>query len=105
LHGASLDEVLGREPLVVIVGSPLLCESRTCGPVLDEVLSLVDEVPGRRFIHVEPYTELNTISLGPIMRRWNLPSEPWVFVFDAAGIVVARFEGPVNAEELRAAIG
>lgn len=102
LHETSLDAAMGRETILLVVGSPLLCQSRTCGPVIDEVLSIASQTSAK-LIHVEPYTELNTISLGPIMESWKLPSEPWVFLLDRNGRVTARFEGPVVAAELLSA--
>lgn len=100
LHSRSLDEVLGSEPALVVVGSPLLCESRTCGPVLEEVLAATDRGRQLATLHVEPYTTLSTVALGPLMKAWGLPSEPWTFVFDAQGTVAARYEGPVTSLEL-----
>ena len=35
---------------------------------------------------------------------WGLPTEPWVFVVDAKGTVVARFEGVFALEELGAVL-
>lgn len=106
LHEISLDAALaGDQPLLVVVGSPKLCTSRTCGPVLEEVLALRARHPERRFLHVEPYASLSTADLAPIMTTWRLPSEPWVFLLDASGRVEARFEGPVSRDEISAALG
>jgi hypothetical protein len=35
---------------------------------------------------------------------WNLPSEPWVFVIDEAGVISHRFEGVMDPAELVAAL-
>jgi hypothetical protein len=40
----------------------------------------------------------------PAVLEWGLPTEPWVFVVDAQGFVVGRFEGVVSAEEITAAL-
>ena len=37
-------------------------------------------------------------SVGPDW--WDLPSEPWAFVIDPEGTIVARFEGTLDAAEL-----
>ena len=42
--------------------------------------------------------------LTPVMAEWGLPSEPWTFVVDGEGIVRAKYEGFVGADELRDAI-
>ena len=51
------------------------------------------------------FTNINdpdNIALAPAVEEWGLPTEPWVFVVDAEGIVIARFEGLVAEEELAA---
>ena len=96
-----------RVPFVVTFATPKFCSSRTCGPVVD----VVDEVSKRfaskdiRFIHIEVY-EGNDPANGynRWMKEWNLPTEPWTFLVNANGIIVARFEGSVSVEELEAAV-
>ena len=96
-----------RVPFVVTFATPKFCSSRTCGPVVD----VVDEVSKRfaskdiRFIHIEVY-EGNDPANGynRWMQEWNLPTEPWTFLVNANGIIVARFEGSVSVEELEAAV-
>jgi hypothetical protein len=34
---------------------------------------------------------------------WALPTEPWVFVVNAQGVITAKFEGAVTQGELEAA--
>ncbi len=67
------------------------------------------DYPDVDFVHVEVYTNLTDPNIAPIPDNlapavlgewWNLPSEPWVFVVDSDGIVQARFEGVMAAEEL-----
>ena len=60
-------------------------------------------------MHVEIYENLDADSFedlvtGPAVAEWGLPSEPWVFVTDAEGLVRARFEGAVDPVELSAAV-
>jgi len=38
------------------------------------------------------------------MAEWGLDTEPWVFVLDADGKVVARFSGPLSPTELLASL-
>lgn len=104
LHGSTLKDLLERPaPLVVVVGSPLLCSSRMCGPVLEEALAVRRERPDVSFLHLEPYASLSTVDLAPVMGRWSLPSEPWTFVI-AEGVVQQRYEGPVRAAAMTAAL-
>ncbi|MGZ4142151.1 MAG: twin-arginine translocation signal domain-containing protein, partial [Actinomycetota bacterium] len=57
LHTVTLADALrARKPVVFTIASPLLCTSRTCGPVLDEVLDVRMSVGARAiFVHAEPY--------------------------------------------------
>jgi hypothetical protein len=98
---------------VVVFATPAFCTSATCGPALDVVKAVKPEHPDVNYIHVEVYTDINTPDFTPTPEHlspavgpqyWNLPSEPWVFVVDAAGQVTARFEGSVTPEELRTAL-
>jgi hypothetical protein len=97
------DSLKAHAPFVVVFATPALCQSRTCGPVV-EVVNAVRKLRGRsdvRFIHVEVY-ENNDPQQGVNrwMREWKLPSEPWVFVVDRNGVIRAKFEGPVSLGEL-----
>ena len=115
MHYVSLDKALmSGKPTVVVFSTPLLCESRMCGPVTDEVYALFKGMGAARanFIHVEeflpgptltppPATEENQ---SPPFKAWHLLTEPWTFVIDGRGIIRARFEGPVVASEIAAAL-
>src|SRR5262249_11889176 len=44
LHAVSLDTVIGAgKPVAVMLATPALCQSRYCGPVLDDLLTLTDQ--------------------------------------------------------------
>ena len=110
----SLDEALASGRATVLVFStPAYCVTAACGPLLEIVKDTAPNYPNVDFVHVEVYTGLTdpdfapdaahlAPSLGP--DYWNLPSEPWVFVMDAQGIVHAKFEGVLGSEELDAAL-
>ena len=96
-----------KQPFVVAFATPKFCASRACGPVVDVVDEARKEFATRgvRFIHVEVYNDNDPDKgVNPWMREWNLQTEPWVFVVDADGKIVAKFEGSASADELRAAI-
>jgi hypothetical protein len=105
MHEERLDRVLGRAPVVLLIGSPLLCTSRTCGPVLEEVLAVRRNAGhGATFIHAEPYRSGDATVLSRTARAFGIQSEPWTFVIDRAGTVRARFEGAVVAAEVARAL-
>jgi hypothetical protein len=106
LHQADFADVLGEKPVVLLFATPLLCQSRVCGPVVDIAYQLQAEYGDRaEFIHMEIYND-NEVDKGarPQVNAFRLPSEPWVFVIGQDGKVVSRMEGAYSAQELDAAI-
>lgn len=103
MHYISLDKALrnGR-PTVVVFATPLLCTSRMCGPVVDEVLDVYEKVGADRanFVDVEIYPQRNADKPAPEYLRWGFDTEPWVIVIDRSGIIQGRFEGPSTAAEI-----
>jgi hypothetical protein len=101
LHQQSLSEVIGAgKPVAAMFATPALCESRYCGPVLDDLLTLVDQFQDRvTFVHVEIYTSLDGRNTLPAVQAWGLPGEPWLFGVDASGNVVARLDGAFGHDE------
>jgi hypothetical protein len=106
LHAISLDDALraGR-PTVVNFATPLLCSSRMCGPVVDEQMVVATKL-GRRasFIHVEIYPDRDTAKPAPALTAYGFTTEPWLLVVDSGGVIRARFEGPVTAAQIEAAL-
>jgi hypothetical protein len=101
-----LADVLGKRPVVITFATPLLCQSRVCGPVVDIVEQVKASAPKSvAFIHQEIYAENNASKgLRPQVTQWRLRSEPWTFVIDRAGKVTARFEGAFSPGELQRAV-
>jgi len=115
MHYVSLDKALKNGlPTVVCFSTPLLCESRMCGPVTDEVYAAYQSTGKSKanFIHVEEFLPgpsltpplANEENQSPPFKAWGLLTEPWTFVIDTKGIIRARFEGPVVEQEIEAAL-
>ena len=111
-YGLSLDDALdsGR-PTVVVFATPAFCKTASCGPMLDNSKAVAPRHPGVDFVHVEVYQGFgkpgfapDAAHLAPAVRAWGLPSEPWVFVADAGGTIVAKFEGVLDPAELDEAL-
>ncbi|CAN5275218.1 thioredoxin family protein [soil metagenome] len=95
LHDADFADVIGKKPVALLFATPALCASRVCGPVVDIALQLKSSYGDRvEFIHQEVFVD-NDASKGlrEPLRRFNLKTEPWLFVFDRNGRVTARLEG------------
>ena len=107
LHSISLDDALANgKPTVVNFGTPALCGSRMCGPVVDEVILAAQRIGQERanFIHVEVYPGNDPSKLAPSFQEWGFSSEPWTIVIDAEGTITAAFEGPVAAPQIEDAL-
>jgi hypothetical protein len=106
LHEISLDDALkeGR-PTVVNFGTPLLCTSEICGPVVDEQMVVADKLGDRAsFVHVEIYPSRDTSKPVPALTEYGFTTEPWLLVVDRDGVIRARYEGPVTAAQIEDAL-
>jgi hypothetical protein len=103
------DAVTNGTPAVIVFATPAFCQTAVCGPMLDQVKELRSTSDGALdWVHVEVYeledVDPNDLTPVPAALEWGLPSEPWVFVVDADGVVTHRFEGVVSEGELTAAV-
>jgi hypothetical protein len=101
------DAVTSGAPTVIAFATPKFCQTAICGPTLERLQEIAPDFPEVNFIHVEVFTNLDdpeNLEVVPAVVEWGLPTEPWVFVVDSDGIVTARFEGVVSAEEIAAAL-
>lgn len=94
-------------PFVVVFGSPRHCSSAGCAHMLDVAKRVAAGTTELTFIHVELYRDPESEAperLDPAVGEWGLPSEPWLYVVGADGIVTARYELAVTQDELEGAI-
>jgi hypothetical protein len=105
-YTTSVAEALrSHEPFVLVFATPKFCVSQTCGPMLDNVKKAAKDFENITFIHVEPYelpVDPSQPRPVPAALQWGLPSEPWVFVVDGRGRLVAKYEGAMSPGELSA---
>jgi len=96
-----------HHPFVVTFATPLYCQTRTCGPVVQVTQSVARDwqSKGVDFIHIEIYKD-NDPAKGTNrwVDQWGLASEPFTFVVDKNGIIRSRIEGAFSASELDAAV-
>ena len=99
------DAMANDKPTVVGFITPGLCETKWCAPVLNSVAAVRDEVgDAANFIHIEVYEDFQALTYVPEMAEWGLETEPYIFVLDDEGRVVASLPGPVSPRELRQAL-
>ncbi len=117
-YTASIADALeAGSPFVVVFATPAFCQTATCGPTLEIVKEVAARYPELTFINVEPYVmAMQGPSLQPVLdaegrlqpapwtTAWDLLTEPFIAVVDAAGLVRAKFEGALTPDELGSAI-
>ena len=108
LHEVSLDAALNEHrPVAVLFATPALCESRTCGPDLDVLLTQVPAFQDKvRFVHVEVYRSLQAseANLTDGMRAYHLDFEPVLYLAAPDGTIKDRLDGPFDIKEANAAL-
>jgi hypothetical protein len=112
LHDITVADALTTErPIMIVVSTPTFCVSRFCGPITDSVQELAGRYGDRmEFIHLEVWQDFAANKLNPSAAEWIAPTantqggEPWVFVVDADGIIVQRFDNVASETELEAAV-
>lgn len=110
-HELTVAEALQTgKPVVVAFVTPAFCQTRFCGPVMEEVILPTHDRYGDavEIVHIEPF-EIEAARRGslvsvPTVEEWGLLSEPFVFVLNPDGTVAAKFEGIMEAEEVATAL-
>ena len=104
LHDVSLADVIGNgRPSVVMFATPASCQSQYCGPVLDQLLGVMEpyRAKGAQFSHVEIYTSNRGATRAPTVTEWGLPSEPWIYMVSGDGVIQSRLDGAFSTDEIR----
>ena len=106
MHEVDFADALGRRPAVILFATPLLCQSRVCGPVVD-VAEQVKAEYGEDvdFVHMEIFED-NEIDKGlrEEVAAFGLRTEPWLFVVDSDGRITTAIEGAFGVDELESAV-
>jgi hypothetical protein len=110
MHSISIaDAIAQHRPTLVVFATPAFCESATCGPQVHAVQLLEPTYRDRlTFIHVEIYRDFKPDpakrQLTATVQEWHLETEPWVFLIDGNGTIVAEFEAVTATDELKVAV-
>ena len=112
LHSTTIADALAAgKPTIVVVSTPVYCESQFCGPITEEVEKLAPAFQDRAtFIHLEVWEDFEKQKVGKAAAEWVTTKdtggvqEPWVFVVDRNGTIAHRFDNIAGAAELRSAI-
>ena len=112
LHQVTIDEAIGAgTPVMVVVSTPVFCVSRFCGPITDTVQELAQRTgDDMAFVHLEVWRDFENNAINRAAAEWiwpdqtGDPGEPWVFVVDATGTVVQRWDNVVTERDLETAV-
>lgn len=106
LHDITVAEAIeaGR-PVVVVVSTPVYCESRFCGPITETIEELADTHEDRaEFVHLEVWGDYENQELNAAAAEWIQTNEggnePWVFLVDADGNLAARWDNVLDLAAL-----
>jgi hypothetical protein len=108
LHDVTLEAALAEgRPVALLVATPAFCQIAICGPVLDVLLSVVDDHPDIRFLHAEPFVDPATdqSTATPIVEALGLHFEPCLVLVGADGAVAERLDTIYDRDELSEALG
>lgn len=106
LHQVNIGDALeGGRPMVVVVSTPLYCQSRFCGPITDQI----DEIAANygdvaAFVHLEVWKNYQKKSVNQEAADWvyrnDEITEPWVFLVGADGNILDRWANVLDHREL-----
>lgn len=99
----SLEE--GR-PVVALFATPRYCMSRFCGPITETFADLAEQYDDRAdFVHVEVWKDFDDQQLNDGAAEWIQTeqggNEPWTFLVDDEGTIIARWDNVLDLEKLR----
>ena len=105
-HAVTLTEALALgKPVVYVVGTPAHCQTGVCGPVLEQMIALSDELGDSAvFVHADVYADDAATVVAPAVEAAMLTFEPVVWITDSTGTIVERLDAVWDANEIREAL-
>jgi len=110
LHRTRVDESIAADrPVLIAITTPVYCVSLVCGPLTEYLIEVAERFGDRAdFVHIEVWEDFEAQRLNPAAAVWIQTetggNEPWVFLVDATGTVVARWDNVVDPAELEASL-
>ena len=105
-HNITLNEALAlKKPIAYLVGTPAHCSTGTCSPALEALITVKNSIgDAMTFLHTEIYTDDKATTVAPSVIALKMEYEPAIYISDASGIIIERFDAVFDAEEINAAI-
>jgi hypothetical protein len=99
-----------QKPTVLLIGTPLYCQTNICGPVLELLIDAAKDRDDLQVIHAEVYanpTQVPSITQAthaPVVDAYGLPFEPCLFALRPGGMVSRRLDLIWDRSELDEAL-
>ncbi|MDH3705568.1 MAG: hypothetical protein OES57_05840 [Acidimicrobiia bacterium] len=107
-HEVTLDEALAAGgPVALLLATPEFCQTDTCGPSVDQMITIAPDFGDITVIHAEVYTEPPTdgaIPLAPLPLQYEMQWEPALWVTDGQGTIVSELHWAMSSNEIRGAM-
>ena len=105
-HNITLNEALAlKKPIAYLVGTPAHCSTGTCAPALEALITVRKSIgDAMTFLHTEIYTDDKATTVAPAVVALKMEYEPAIYITDASGIIIERFDAVFDAKEISDAI-
>lgn len=105
-HNITLNEALAlKKPIAYLVGTPAHCSTGTCAPALEALITVKNSIgDAMTFLHTEIYTDDKATTVAPAVVALKMEYEPAIYITDASGKILERFDAVFDAEEISSAI-
>ena len=105
-HNITLNEALAlKKPIAYLVGTPAHCQTGTCAPALEALISVKKSIgDAMTFLHADIYTDDKATTVAPSVVALKMEYEPAIYITDASGKIVERFDAVFDADEINDAI-
>ena len=105
-HAMTLTAALATgKPVAYLIGTPAHCEFGTCAPGLEFLITAGKRLGDKiAIVHAEVFTDDKATTVAPAVEAYNLAGEPDLWLTDATGRILTRFEGVWDQTELDEAL-
>jgi len=105
-HNITLNEALAlKKPIAYLVGTPAHCSTGTCAPALEALITVRKSIgDAMTFLHAEIYTDDKATTVAPAVIALKMEYEPAIYITDASGKIIERFDAVFDADEVSLAI-
>ena len=105
-HNVTLNEALAlKKPIAYLVGTPAHCSTGTCAPALEALITVRKSIgDAMTFLHAEIYTDDKATTVAPAVVALKMEYEPAIYITDASGKIIERFDAVFDADEISSAI-